>query len=211
MAHDLRLATTIRVEAGHGLLLPFHLDRFEASAIELEFQFERALLEEAIVVAAATWQDPKPARLRILIDRQGGWQMQPPQRLLLTKEPLRALLWPDRVLSQDPLRHHRTEPRPTYDAAQASARDYGFLDVIFVNELGMITEAATHNVFVRSGDRWKTPPLSAGVLPGVFRRHLLDTRPDIFQEDVSVAELIAAEEIWLTSATHGARKVSISV
>jgi branched-subunit amino acid aminotransferase/4-amino-4-deoxychorismate lyase len=45
--------------------------------------------------------------------------------------------------------------------------------VVFCNQKGEITEGARSNIFVQHGDILLTPPLEAGVLPGVLRSELI--------------------------------------
>jgi para-aminobenzoate synthetase/4-amino-4-deoxychorismate lyase len=103
------------------------------------------------------------------------------------------------------LLQHKTTRRAFYDQVYAEARRQGFADVIFVNERGHITEGAIHNIFVRHKDRWRTPPTVAGLLPGVYRRHLLTTQPEITEANLTPEDLHTADEIWLTNAVRGFR------
>ena len=120
------------------------------------------------------------------------------------------MLWPEAVDSQDPFLHYRTTHRPVYDHAVREAQRLGFVDALFHNEHGLITEGAIHSIFVRHGENWRTPTLSAGVLPGVYRGHLLQTLPHLREEDFSRDELLSADEIWLTNAVRGIRVVTIA-
>jgi para-aminobenzoate synthetase/4-amino-4-deoxychorismate lyase len=51
-------------------------------------------------------------------------------------------------------------------------------EVIFENEKGELTEGAISNIFLSQSGGLITPPLTCGVLPGVFRRYLLETCAD---------------------------------
>ena len=209
MNTDLQIVTSIRIEGRGCCLLPFHLDRLQADAGALGFELDRGRLEEALVAAAEQWNDHRPGCLRVSISRENRWVFDPPQPVFGSQTALKALLWPQPVDSQDPLLTHRTTPRPVYDAAHAAARKAGFVDVLFQNESAMVTEGAIHNILVRHKGLWRTPPLSAGVLPGIYRRHLLQTRPELREEDITVDDLLAADEVRLISAVHEERGVTI--
>jgi len=60
---------------------------------------------------------------------------------------------------------------------------------------------------VRHGDHWRTPPVSAVLLPGVYRRHLLATNAEIAEVNISAEDLRTADELWLTNAVRGIRRV----
>ncbi len=96
-----------------------------------------------------------------------------------------------------------------YEQAAREAKNNGCVDAVFTNERGMVTEGAIHSVFVRHGEQWRTPPVSAGVLPGVYRGWLLERDPSIAEQEVPLGELWTADEIWLTNAVRGRRHVTL--
>ena len=50
------------------------------------------------------------------------------------------------------------------------------VDILLVNEHGELTEGTRTNLMVQmGGEVWLTPPVESGLLPGVFREHLLRT------------------------------------
>jgi para-aminobenzoate synthetase/4-amino-4-deoxychorismate lyase len=123
---------------------------------------------------------------------------------------LRVHLSPTGTDSADPLLQHKTTRRALYDHAYSEARRQGFADLIFTNEHGHVTEGSIHNIFVRHGTQWRTPPTAAGLLPGVYRRHLLTTRPNIIEANLTAEDLRTADEIWLTNAVRGIRIVTLA-
>ena len=201
----------MRWENGRCALLSRHMDRLAASAAKLAFGFDRNALIEAIEAHAKPLPTRGAFKVRLVLDPQGGCAFSPAEPLGVGLDtPFAARLWPTPVRSSDPWLRHKTTNRDGYNDALHQARAEGFLDAIFSNERGMITEGAIHSVFVRHGDRWRTPPLSAGILPGVYRGFLLDTHPEIREEDFTVSDLYNADEIWLTNAVHGVRRVTLA-
>ncbi|ADW67439.1 aminodeoxychorismate synthase component I [Granulicella tundricola] len=197
------LIETMRWENGTCTLLPLHLDRLEASANHFKIPFDR----EAILKTLQQADPSSPTRLRLTLNRTG---------INLTSAPihpdppaLKAMLWPKPVTSTDPFLRHKTTRRALYDQAHQAATAQGCIDAIFQNEQGHLTEGAIHNLFLRHGGLWRTPPLESGVLPGVYRRHLLETQPHIQQAILTLADLRSADEIWLTNAVRGIRNVEL--
>lgn len=92
------------------------------------------------------------------------------------------------------------------------ARQAGFDETLFFNTAGALCEAATANVFIVGNGMLLTPPLTAGCLAGVTRGVLLEVarRHGIPCAEVPLgpAELAAADEVLLTSATRGPVRVS---
>jgi branched-chain amino acid aminotransferase len=69
--------------------------------------------------------------------------------------------------------------------------------VIFLNERGKITEAATSNIFLAKNNRLFTPPLKSGLLPGVTRQLVLKYFR-VTQKELTLRDLLAADEVFLT-------------
>ena len=82
----------------------------------------------------------------------------------------------------------------------------GSIEAILYRD-GCITEGAASNVFIVTGDTVTTPPKSNRLLPGITRDlvvELIGASPYQCRETpVSKAELLQADEIWLTSSTLG--------
>ena len=81
----------------------------------------------------------------------------------------------------------------------------GAVEGLYVNSAGEVTEATSANVFIRERDAVVTPPLSAGILPGVTRTLVLDlarrARLTPREEVIPLARLRRAREVFLTAST----------
>ena len=211
------LIETMRWDRGVCALLDRHLDRLERSAGALVIPFDRRAIRRALEEEAAKLSSASAWRMRLVLERDGSLTLSPPQALPTVERPesgLRVMLWPDPVRSTDPLLRHKTTARDLYDEALRTAQAAGCVDALFHNEHGMVTEGAIHNIFIRHGRVWRTPPLEAGVLPGVYREHLLASAPamlpGVIEADIRLEELWTAEEILLTNAVRGMRRVVLA-
>ena len=90
--------------------------------------------------------------------------------------------------------------------ALAHAHDQGAGEAIFGNLAGHLCEGTGTNVFVATGGRLVTPPLSAGCLAGVTRELLLEL-VDVVEDDLPLAALAAADEAFLTSSTRDVQPI----
>ena len=92
------------------------------------------------------------------------------------------------------------------EAAAAGAHE-----VILVRD-GLVTEGAASNVFIVSGGRVRTPPLSTHLLPGVTRELLVEllagSADAVLETEITRAELLAADEVWLCSSGRELAPVS---
>lgn len=73
-------------------------------------------------------------------------------------------------------------------------------DVLIANTSGNLAEASMSNVIIRHQGVLKTPPLSAGCLPGVTRALLMEMESSIIEEQIPMSALAEAEEIWLCNS-----------
>jgi len=81
-------------------------------------------------------------------------------------------------------------------------------DVVLVNERGEVTEATTATPAVRLDGRWWTPPQDSGCLPGVERARVLDLG-QLGERVLTVADLLAAEEVAVLSSLRGWRSATL--
>jgi para-aminobenzoate synthetase/4-amino-4-deoxychorismate lyase len=80
-----------------------------------------------------------------------------------------------------------------------------------LNERGELAEASRHNIFVEKGGVFLTPPVEAGALPGIERQRVLDDpRFKASEATLSMADVCAADRIWLSNAVRGLVEVVLA-
>lgn len=82
----------------------------------------------------------------------------------------------------------------------------GAQEILLFDKDGNLTEGAAVNVFIVKDGIIATPPLSHKLLPGITRQLLLailakHSNFKVEQRDISETEVLAADEVWLTSAS----------
>ncbi len=199
----IELFETMRATRADGVAhLARHRARLAASARALGFAFDPAAFDDLLArtlrgLASATgaaW------RLRVSLRFDGDLAIAQAPLAALPQSPLNCV----RVLLADaplprarPLARFKTTLRDTYDEGIRAAESAGAFDTLFFGAQGELVEGGRSNVFARLGDRWFTPPLDDGALPGVMRAVLLDdpawaaaerrlTRADLAQADAIV-------------------------
>ncbi len=179
------------------------------SARYFGFAWDEAALRDKLRQACAALP-PGPHRLRLALRQDGQVSLQSAPLAPLA-QPVRLLLAPQPTRADDLFLRHKTTLRQTYDAAWKQAEAAGAFDMLFFNEAGELTEGARSNVFVKLRGRWLTPPLSAGLLPGVMRAVLLDDPAwQATEARITMADLRAAEEIVVCNALRGAMRAVLS-
>jgi para-aminobenzoate synthetase/4-amino-4-deoxychorismate lyase len=184
-----------------------HLARLRASADYFGYPFDLALAHAAIDEARAQFpddaRDNAPRRLRLALRADGSIDVRT-GALAPLAEPVHLLLADDPIDADDVFLRHKTSIRNRYDAAWRAAEDVGAFDMLFFNARDELAEGGRSSVFVRIGEHWHTPPLSAGVLPGVMRAVLLDDPTwNATESAISREMLLRADEIVVCNALRG--------
>ena len=192
-------------------LLELHLDRLADSGGYFDFTCDRETVRATLLAAAAEFADNRPRKVRLLLDSDGTLHI---ESVLLPNaegaaKQRRVCIARKRTDPTDRFLFHKTTRRELYNYAFTAASSSGFADILFLNTRDEITEGAVNNLFIEKSGRWYTPPLDCGVLPGVYRRHILTTRPEIEENILSINDLKAADSVYLSNAVRGLRAVSV--
>jgi para-aminobenzoate synthetase/4-amino-4-deoxychorismate lyase len=189
-------------------LLPLHLDRLASSAEYFGFAMDREAVLAALANTSAFFQENQIYRVRLLLDERGRiditFRIFPPQDTAA-----RIRISSERTSSTDVFLRHKTTHRHLYDTQHAKVRAEGFDDVIFFNERSELTEGAISNIFLQQHGRLYTPPLSSGVLPGIFRRHLLQSNIGAQEKILTLSDLFSADVIFLCNSLRGLREATL--
>lgn len=187
-------------------LMDRHFERMAASARYFSFAFDEAAARTALErEAAAAGQDQHRLRVRLLLAEDG--------RLTVTSAPLpspsapsimRYVVSPTRLDSSDAFLFHKTTRRELYDQEwKHYSETTGADEVLYLNERGELAEGSRTNIFVDRGDGvLLTPPLPAGLLPGVLRAELLATgraREALLYPD----DLRSGSQVFLGNSVRG--------
>jgi para-aminobenzoate synthetase/4-amino-4-deoxychorismate lyase len=221
MPTELGLFETIRVEEKKPLRLAAHLERLQHSASALRIPFLASRVVEAAERACLAIPSPLPYRLRIDLFADGSVTA-----VTHALEPTRnevTIFWASQVLpdanqaimqSSNLLLAHKVNQRSVYDLAWKNAVALGGFDAIFLNEAGFVTEGGRSSIFIQpvGSNQWLTPPLSAGVLPGLMRQSLLDDPQwNARQAMLTAADLVNADRVLVCNALRGALPAVLKV
>jgi branched-chain amino acid aminotransferase len=218
---------TMRTYNGRPFLYDRHMRRLRNSArmIVLELPFTDDALAGHIrdTTAAADLQGGE-AYIRVLVTRGVGELTYDPAAtprpsvIIIVKlhvdPPAEAYDRGVRVVIVDIVRNHPDTVNPMIKsnnllnsalAAQEAIRRGGF-EGIMRNYRGELSECTTSNLFVVKDGVAVTPPLTAGLLPGITREFLFDVGKDIGvpvrEEVLRDDDLFGADEAFLTSTTR---------
>jgi len=185
----LKLIETLRLGSSPARLA-LHRARMAAGAAALGWGFDAAGFDRAIQV------DPQAGlRLRLTLDAAGRFEVT--QGAVPDSGPQwRLSLAEARLSSTDPWLRVKTTNRATYDMARA-ALPADIDEILFQNERGEVCDGSITTLFFDRGAGMHTPPLSAGLLPGVLRAELACPEETLFVADLPHVRL------WVGNALRG--------
>lgn len=221
---------TIRVYEGRSLLCEAHLDRLLRGASILGLPGLPTRERLAVVVRDLIDRNGLPtALLRITVTRgvSDGWEPQPdePPTVIIVERPYSG--YPDELYAQgvsvivvDTTRIPASALDPAIKSlnvlpqvqAKREAQARGAHEAILCTETGSVAEGSVSNVFCVEAGRIKTPPVSAGILPGITRAVVIDlARREGLPCDETLLtpdELRHADEVFLTGTGMGVLPVT---
>jgi para-aminobenzoate synthetase/4-amino-4-deoxychorismate lyase len=160
------LIETMAFDPIEGLaLLERHLARMKASATAFGFDFDRHAARNEL--QAATFRLREAKRIRLVLAPSGAVAIEVAAMPAMPEAPVAVTIAPLPVAPDDFRLRHKTSDRAFYDEARQ-----GFETLFEVD--GQLTEGSFTTLFVERGGVLLTPPLSAGLLPGILRAELIE-------------------------------------
>jgi branched-chain amino acid aminotransferase len=167
------------------------------------------------------------ARIRLTVFRNGGGHYVPEERGMcyLIEANLNTIVFSDRetvglslgVFDEikkpiNELGKVKTANALIYVLAGIAREQYGMDDMIILNGEGRVAEAISSNIFLVKEGRIRTPSLEEGCVAGVAREWLIEKLKDkgilVEETKVSIEDVYAADEVFVSNAICGIRKVS---
>ncbi len=204
LGHEFGLIETLRLSAsGDYSRLEGHLERLATSAKQLEFRLDLQDVRDQLERLRSSCADyTRDRRVRLELHRDGRLDLTHATLAPLSPGPLRVRIYDPPVDRANPFLRHKTTQRGFWDKALIWAQAHGANDALCMNRQGRLTEATRFNLFLQRDGMLLTPPLTAGLLPGVLRAELLQTGRAC-ERDLSPDDLENAEAIYLGNSLRG--------
>ena len=215
------LFETMRAYHGKIFRLDAHLGRLMAGAEQLYLQLPMAT-EELQTTAQKTLEESEltSAYIRLTVTRGVGGS---PSELdastpsvtvwvrplagypaQLYERGMSAVLASARRNEYSPLSNLKTVNYLENILARAEARRGDADEALFLNTAGQLAETSASNLFIVADGRVLTPPIEAGILPGITRACVLELCQaegiSIQEQPLELHQLPAAEEAFLTNS-----------
>ncbi|HEY7979568.1 MAG TPA: aminodeoxychorismate synthase component I [Rhizomicrobium sp.] len=195
----LELIETLRFTPRGGFVRQsLHLERMAQSAATFSIPFDAAKARHAMGEVVS--EPSGDLRVRLVLREDGSFSCSsmplPTTSPGLWRYAISSVTMP----SDDIMLRHKTNWRETYESEFTHAQ--GCDEVLFVNELGRLTEGSRTNIFLRRGERLLTPPVRDGLLNGCLRRALI-ADGQCEEAELYPRDLESADEVLLGNSLRG--------
>lgn len=206
----------LRTYDGKPYFLDAHIDRLETSARRIDLPLPWSHDEIVGVVEQTLAKNDIPeANIRIVVTGGPSEDFMNPSgspRLLVLVSPIPRL--PDhwytkgvKIISWEverPIPGAKSIDYISASLALKKAGAVGAVEALYIDRNGLALECTTANIFAFVGDKLVTP--GRGILSGVTRKVVLELAETLFPidiRDISRAELLAADEVFITGTSKG--------
>ncbi|MGC9454825.1 MAG: aminotransferase class IV [Phycisphaerae bacterium] len=230
LLHGMSTFTTMLARAGKVFRLDRHLQRLmnTVNVLDLRTDATADSVEKAVyeLLSANGLSD---ARVRVTltpgaVGRLDEGDESEPSTTLITAEPLPehpaewyekgigVVISPFRQVAGDPAFGFKTGCYMPRVLARREAAVKGFDEALWFTTENLLAEACFCNVFLVREGEVRTPPLGTPVLPGVVREAVVELCermevPCDADAPLTIDDVLAAEEMFLTSSIAGVRPV----
>ena len=208
---NFKLIETILWENGDYFLLEKHLDRLLSSATFFNYTCDIKKTLELLESASISFNKNNQYKIRLLCNSLGDIEISvsPLQKEILATK--KITISNIKIDENDIFLKHKTTNRKMYDMEFEKCRQDGYFDVIFFNTKGELTEGSITNIILMFGNEYFTPPISVGVLPGVYRDYLLEKQPFPLKEKVlTLEDLNSCDKILLINSVRKSVEVTMN-
>ncbi len=197
---------TILINNSEPVFLKEHLLRMKSTAEYFLFHFDEKAILKKLFSLLKKLDNKKSFKLKITLRKYGDISFNISE-LPTFPDKIKIILSHSRINSQNKFQYFKTTNRKLYDEEYLKFSAKGFFEIIYLNENNEVTEGSITNIFLKRRGIIFTPPINCGILPGVYRNHLLRNSFDIKEKKIFINDLIEADEIFLTNSVRGQIKV----
>ena len=194
---------------GEYFLLEEHLKRLTQSAKYFDFLIDLKNIHEELEKEKGKMQ-AQAHKVRLLLSSRGQITLESTPLLLSQRGELEnpkrngkgysVCLAKKAVDSTDPFLYHKTNQRAVYEQAKEDCPAH-CEDVLLWNARGELTESTIANVLVQINGELFTPPLTCGLLGGIYRSWLLEQKK-IKEAVILTKDLKHCEKMYLINSVR---------
>ena len=196
-----KLISTGRVSQKSLLFEDQHLERLTKASRYFAYPLDPKKLRQKIEEECQACDFHQDYRLRIGLSKSGEIAL---SRQILA--PLRPSFCKAKLCLQEAdlnqsFTYFKTTHRPHLSLGEQ--------EIIYHNVVGELLETSIGNLVLKINGKLYTPPISLGILPGIYRQHLLE-RGQVEEKVLTLADLNQAEAIYGCNAVRGLYELEVN-
>ena len=195
-----KLITTGKISKKTLLFENQHLERLQKASRYFAFPFDSENLKQKIEEECHACDANQDYRLRISLSKSGEIEVE--RRVLTPLSPsfCQAKLCLQEANLQQAFTYFKTTYRPHLNLGEQ--------EKIYHNTRGELLETSIGNLVLKIDGKLYTPPIRLGILPGIYRQHLLETG-EVEEKILTLADFAQAEDIYACNAVRGLYELSV--
>jgi para-aminobenzoate synthetase/4-amino-4-deoxychorismate lyase len=194
---DFELLESLNLKNGKYFLLEEHLERLQRSANYFNFEIDiQSIFEELQKYASSNLNTEQKVRLLV---SQNGKVLIEGADITLLPEPVSVKIADKAISKEELFLYHKTTNRQVYSPIKDRFPEV--FDVLLWNEERELTEFTIGNLVVELEGKLFTPGIESGLLPGIFRKYLLDNKI-IKERKIILDDLKNCSNAWLINSVR---------
>lgn len=195
-----QLITTGKISQKQLLFEDQHLERLIKASRYFSFPFDPEDLRQKIEEECQVCDSHQDYRLRISLSKSGEIELS--RQILTSLSPsfCKAKLCLQEADLNQSFTYFKTTHRPHLSLGEQ--------EIIYHNVAGELLETSIGNLVLKINGKLYTPPIRLGILPGIYRQHLLETG-QVEEKVLTVPDLDQAETIYGCNAVRGLYELEV--
>ena len=195
-----QLITTGRISQKSLLFEDQHLERLTKASRYFAYPFDPKKLRQKIEEECQACDVNQDYRLRITLNKSGELELSRQILTPLSPSFCKAKLCLQEADLNQAFTYFKTTHRPHLSLGEQ--------EKIYHNKSGELLETSIGNLVLKINGKLYTPPISQGILPGIYRQHLLETG-QVEEKVLTVPDLDQAETIYGCNAVRGLYELEV--
>ena len=195
-----QLITTGKISKKQLLFEDQHLERLTKASRYFAYPFDPEELRQKIELECQVCDVNQDYRLQISLSKSGEMKLSRQILAHLSPSFCKVKLCLQEADLNQSFTYFKTTHRPHLSL--------GKQEIIYHNAAGELLETSIGNLVLKINGKLYTPPISQGILPGIYRQHLLETG-QVEEKVLTVPDLDQAETIYGCNAVRGLYELRI--
>ena len=195
-----QLITTGKISQKQLIFEDQHLERLTKASRYFAFPFDPEDLRQKIEEECQVCDSHQDYRLRISLSKSGEIELSRQILTFLSPDFCQAKLCLQEADLNQSFSYFKTTHRPHLSLGEQ--------EIIYHNVAGELLETSIGNLVLKINGKLYTPPIRLGILPGIYRQHLLETG-QVEEKVLTVPDLDQAETIYGCNAVRGLYELEV--